>query len=216
VSSTTCMYCKTVYFGASVENKPKLLSHMTGCSFDAGKKVFYGQVSAATTAQGAGCYEVRDLELLTAHVKTIIQSHRRSQCCTLAVHQKMLDWSAARLDDAVKRAERERAAQQKYPFNMAVSGGGSKRSSDAANSALCKKPKGQRGIFRLCRGRPELRNHVAFGRSQPGTQSHSELRILRQCSQVRQTSGCQFSTGKAPCIFNTERETRQVVVKGRG
>jgi hypothetical protein len=129
---------------------------MTGCSFDAGKKVFYGQVSAATTAQGAGCYEVRDLELLTAHVKTIIQSHRRSQCCTLAVHQKMLDWSAARLDDAVKRAERERAAQQKNPFIMAVSGGGSKRSSDAANSALCKKPKVQRGIFRLCRGRPEF------------------------------------------------------------
>ncbi len=41
VSSTTCMYCKTVYFGASVENKPEMLSHMTGCSFNAGKKVFY-------------------------------------------------------------------------------------------------------------------------------------------------------------------------------
>ena len=63
------------------------------------------------------------------------------------MHQKMLDWIAARLDDAVNREERERAAQQKNPFNMAVSGGGSKRSSDVANSALCKKPKCQEEFF---------------------------------------------------------------------
>jgi hypothetical protein len=66
------------------------------------------------------------------------------------MHQKMLDWIAARLDDAVNREERERASQQKNPFNMAVSGGGSKRSSDSANSALCKtllKPKCQEEFF---------------------------------------------------------------------
>jgi hypothetical protein len=55
----------------------RFFTHMTGCSHDAGKKVFYGQQSAATTAQGAGCYEVRDLELLTPHFKAIIQSHKR-------------------------------------------------------------------------------------------------------------------------------------------